>query len=91
MNQEPPTHIEAIWYSTVDNATYEAWVERTGPYDGELVVARVRGHEIHREPTKLAFGAIYGPDVDDVATWQHRVCNIIDTIAKLEDVQAHNQ
>lgn len=71
---------QIIWESRVDGR-YDASVERTGDYTGELVV-RDGEKELLREPTTLSYRALFGPDVSDVATWQERTIKFIDKFAE---------
>jgi len=36
--------------------------------------------EIHTEATTLSYGAVFGPDVDDVARWQERAIEVVDNL-----------
>lgn len=70
---------DVVWEQTVDNNEYQCKVVRVDgqTHEGELVVTR-DGDVIHREQVGLAYGAIFGPDVEDVATWQDRCIQVID-------------
>jgi hypothetical protein len=37
------------------------------------------GKCLHVEPTDLSFGAVFGPDISDVAGWQDRAQQIVDS------------
>lgn len=67
-----------VWSSDVDGGAYHAFVVRTGEYRGTLIVVAAGGHELMREDVGLAYGARFGPDVDDVAMWQELVTTWID-------------
>ena len=57
-----------VWSSMLDEK-FIVKVIRIAPYRGELTIAS--GDTIHhREPVSLAYNALFGPDVDDVASWQ---------------------
>jgi hypothetical protein len=57
-----------VWTSTLD-ARYEVTVTRTDDYHGELTISK--GNQVlHRESVGLSYGAIFGPDVANVADWQ---------------------
>ncbi len=59
---------ETIWASILDDR-YAVAVRRLADYRGELTIHD--GHKLlHREEGGLAYGALFGPDVDDVLTWQ---------------------
>ena len=65
-----------VWRSKLDGK-YDVYVERTGEYTGVLVVTV--GEEIlHSEEVGLAYGALFGPDVDDVADWQETAVRVVD-------------
>lgn len=70
---------DVVWEQTVDNNEYQCQVTRIDgkTHSGELTVTN-DGTVIHREEVGLAYGAIFGPDVDDVATWQDRCIQVID-------------
>jgi hypothetical protein len=67
---------EAIWTSTLDGR-YAVTVTRLDKYCGELTI-REHNRLIHRHAVGLAYGALFGPDVDDVATWQQMAIEIVD-------------
>ena len=54
-----------MWTSTLDGK-YEVTVTRTGDYYGELTISE-DNQVLHRETVGLSYGAIFGPDVADVA------------------------
>ena len=67
---------DAVWRSRLDGK-YDVYVERSGYYTGVLRIAR--GEEIlHAEEVALAYGALFGPDVGDVADWQERAIEVVD-------------
>ncbi len=68
---------EGIIWSTKVDKRYQVEVIRTGAYTADLVVTD-DGRELLREKVSLAYKAIFGPDVDDIATWQERVIRLID-------------
>ena len=71
---EPP-----VWENTVDEGAWRCTVTRTGDYTGVLTVVRASDDvEILREEVTLAYRAIFGPDIDDVAQWQAMAIAAID-------------
>lgn len=73
---------EIVWEAILDDR-YEVRVERTGDYTAQLVISEIEnepegGRELLREDTTLAYRAIFGPDVADIANWQTRACKFID-------------
>lgn len=70
---------QTVWENTVDGGVWKVQVERTGDYTGVLTVVRASDDkEILREDVGLAYRAVFGPDVDDVAQWQDRCIEVID-------------
>jgi hypothetical protein len=71
---------DLVWSSTLDNR-FIIRVERTGDYTADLVIIDngLEGDpEVLREATGLSYRALFGPDVDDVATWQARAIKFVD-------------
>ncbi|WP_433964601.1 hypothetical protein [Tunturiibacter gelidiferens] len=65
-----------VWTSTLDG-TYEVTVTRTDDYHGELTLSE--GNQVrHRESVGLSYGAIFGPDVADVADWRRIAVEFVD-------------
>ena len=70
---------KAIWEATVDGGTWAAVVLRTTESQGELIVTKINdGEVILSERVGLMFGAMFGPDVDDVRMWQHMAVEAVD-------------
>ena len=70
-----------IWYGTVDNGQWECRVEGDPDerYRGRLKVNNTTsGEVILDDQVTLAYGAMFGPDVADVAEWQERCITAID-------------
>lgn len=73
-----------VWDQTVDEGTWHAWVEQNphDEYAGSFHLARVNGdgteHEVIQQTVRIAYGAPFGPDVDDVLTWQNMALEYID-------------
>ncbi len=62
--------MESVWSSVLDGK-YDCEVTRTGPYTGILTVVDTKKDEkILSEEVSLAYGAQFGPDIEDVSTWQ---------------------
>lgn len=65
-----------IWMSTLDGR-YIVAVRRLAEYRGQFTI-----HDgdklLHRERVGLAYGAIFGPDVDDVREWQEIALKVVD-------------
>jgi hypothetical protein len=75
--REPPAPEErgAVWASKLDDR-YECRVERVDGSTGELVVTDGE-RELLRERVGLAYGAVFGPDADDVARWSERCKEVV--------------
>ena len=67
---------QIIWGSTLDDR-YEVQVVRLAPYIGKLTI-RDDGEEIFSQQVGLSYGAVFGPDVSDIAEWQEIAANFID-------------
>ncbi len=65
-----------VWTSTLDGK-YEVTVTRTGDYHGELTISE-GGQVLHSESVGLSCGAIFGPDVADVADWRRIAVEFVD-------------
>lgn len=69
-----------IWEATVDNNSWKVQVVTTGDYAGRLEVIRVTdGEVVYTEDVIVSYGAIFGPDVADVAYWQNKAIQAIDS------------
>ena len=69
-----------VWSATVDDNTWLATVTSVEPYKGTLTVSSVsNGTVILIKEVGLSYNAMFGPDVDDVATWQMHTIDAIDT------------
>ena len=67
-----------VWRTKLDNR-YDIVVERVDDQTGYLVI-REGENELLRDTVSLAYGAVFGPDVDDVMTWQNRAIEFVDTL-----------
>ena len=67
-----------VWSSRLDG-NYNVKVIWTAPYRGELTIANGDA-VLHREPVSLAYNAQFGPDVDDVASWQEAAIAFVDKL-----------
>lgn len=65
-----------VWTSTLDKR-YEVTVTRIDYYHGELTISE-SGQVLHHETVGLSYGAVFGPDVDDVAYWEEISVNFVD-------------
>jgi hypothetical protein len=83
------TDLGVVWENTVDDNEYQCKVTRLDGdgYRGMLTVTN-DGEVIHQEEVGLAYAARFGPDMDDVATWQDRVVQVIDNPSERKLVDA---
>ena len=72
---------DTCWESTVDMGRFRAWVTQDGDgYRGLLRVVVVEdGTVILERDVAVSYAARFGPDMDDVATWQEIALEAIDT------------
>jgi len=62
---------DVIWQQTLDDGRFTMRVTRVDESIGLLQVFVTEGErKLHEEQVPLAFGAVFGPDMDDVAEWQ---------------------
>lgn len=71
-----PDDDNLVWNSMLDGR-YIIAVRRTRPYSGELTIAE-GDRVLFRKEVGLAYDALFGPDVDDVATWQDEALRFVD-------------
>lgn len=70
---------EIIWEGTVDHGRFHCRVIRTDDRTGRLQVYVPETEEIILDEEVFPmFGAIFGPDVDDVAAWQVQCVSVIE-------------
>lgn len=68
-----------VYFNTVDGGRFSVRVERLDEYHGKLTVKVVETDETLLDVgVSLSYGAIFGPDVSDVAEWQDRSIVVID-------------
>jgi len=76
---EEQSEQDVVWMNTIDGGTWGCAVTRTAPYQGRLTVWRTETHEIILdEQVGLAFDAVFGPDVADLAEWQDKIIAAVD-------------
>lgn len=74
---------EIIWTSILDSR-YTVTVNRLELYRGELTI-RDGNRLIHTEKVGLMYGAQFGPDADDVATWEEIALKVVDAAQNAPD------
>lgn len=72
-------HERLVWWTRIDGR-FQVEVQRTDTHMGELVVYDHQNgdKELLREAVVLSYGAVLGPDADDVAAWQERAIDFVD-------------
>jgi len=76
------SHPSLVWWSRLDGR-YLVEVHRTGNYSATLYIFDHHNGDalIHREENiGLAYGARFGPDVDDVSLWQEKAAEVVDNL-----------
>ena len=69
-----------VWESVLDKR-YRCIVYRDREYRGVLqVVDEENGETVYEEQVGLAYDALFGPDVDDVYTWQETCIDVVDNL-----------
>lgn len=66
----------ALW-ATVLDGKFVVEIQRIN-HRNYLCLFEIGGRVLHVEPTNVAFGAMFGPDVGDVAKWEERAVEIVD-------------
>ena len=80
-NIEQSSNPNLVWWSKLDNR-YQIEIHRKTESMAELVIF---DHADNNKVLKtfdvgLSYGAIIGPDIDDVATWQKMACEFVDSL-----------
>jgi len=69
---------EVIWESVLDDR-YDCKVTRNSDYSGQLKVLDTRTNQsLYDEEVFLSHGALFGPDVADVADWRDKIVKVVD-------------
>lgn len=88
--QKKAAHSDAeIWSSMLDGR-YAVTVHRLNRSRGELNV-RDGNRLIHRQEVTLMFGAVFGPDISDVATWQEIATTVVDGLKEPPEASTRNR
>ena len=67
-----------VWSSRLDGR-FTVKVIWIAPYRGELTIAD-GAIVLYREPVSLSYNAQFGPDVDDVRSWQESAIAFVDKL-----------
>lgn len=74
--------MDKVWESKLDKK-FECKVERTSKYQGHLSVIDVETKEVLLDQdVGLSYGAMFGPDMGDVAYWQDLCVEAVDRIRR---------
>jgi hypothetical protein len=70
-----------VWWTRLDQR-WQVEVHRTDNYNGILCIFDHSDCDAlrHSEPVGLSYGAICGPDVEDVASWQDKAILVVDAL-----------
>jgi hypothetical protein len=68
---------DIIWESKLDEV-FDCKVERIDERRGKLTVIDQFDQILLNEEVGLSYGAMFGPDVADVALWEEMVIKVID-------------
>jgi hypothetical protein len=67
---------DLVWSTRLDGR-YDLAVHRIRPYRGEFTI--IEGDLVLlRKEVGLAYDALFGPDIDDVATWEEEALRFVD-------------
>lgn len=70
---------DLVWSASVDDGTYTVQVMRVEEYNATITVKHLASDTtILEQQVGLSYGAIFGPDVSDVAAWQVMSLDAID-------------
>jgi len=76
---------DAVWSTGIDDGEFSAQVIQDGDHTGVFtVVVNDTDEELINEKVTLSYGAIFGPDVDDVEEWKARALDAIDEYKEAE-------
>lgn len=80
---------DEVWSATVDNGAFKVTVNRDEERSAVLTVVHVASETtILTSQVGLSYGAIFGPDVADVAAWQVMSLDAIDEwMAQQDDAE----
>lgn len=74
------SEVNYVWQSRLDKK-YHCSVTRLSERKGQLkIVDEENQNVLLDKEVGLSYGAIFGPDVDDVRTWEEDCINVIDNL-----------
>lgn len=81
-SHDDSAHPELVWWAKLDDR-WQIEVQRTDAYHATLCVFDHDNSDVlaHSEPVGLSYGALFGPDMGDVAHWQDKVMAYVDSVA----------
>lgn len=71
--------MDTIWESKLDEV-YDCKVTRLGEYRGKLTVSDLFGRTLFEREVGLLYGAVFGPDIDDVALWEDMCVSFVNKL-----------
>ncbi|OGN10828.1 MAG: hypothetical protein A3B91_03520 [Candidatus Yanofskybacteria bacterium RIFCSPHIGHO2_02_FULL_41_29] len=82
-DDDQSSHPELVWWSRLDNK-YQIEVHRKGARVAKLVIFDHGDNDkmLKSFDVGLSYGAIFGPDTDDVSTWQAMAIEFVDSLPK---------
>lgn len=78
MSDDRDFGFDVIWQQTMDDGAYTLRVTRINDDYGLLQVSVTDGEQLHEQNVPLAYGAVFGPDIDDVFAWQTLCIDVVD-------------
>lgn len=70
---------DIIWEAELDNK-YKCYVVRTDAYKGQLYI-KENDIIIFEKVVSLSYGAVFGPDIADVMSWEDTCSNYVDSLS----------
>ena len=71
-------NLNYVWEARLDNK-YHCTVTRLSERTGELKIVNEENKQVLlQKEVNLAFGALFGPDIDDVLDWEQMCINAVD-------------
>ena len=81
-SNDASAHPNLVWWARLDDR-WQIEVQRTADYLATLCVFDHADNDVlvHSESVGLSYGAIFGPDVADVALWQDKALAYVDSLS----------
>ena len=80
-SDDQSSHPRLVWWARLDDR-WQIEVQRLADYQGVLLIFDHANAMTlaYREPVGLSYGAVFGPDVGDVAFWQDQAMAYVDAL-----------